>query len=63
MYDIAKQQQKASVPLFYASIPSEPVYYLDDLPDAAIHRPLQPMMMEDELSAVVPQGVPKAAVK
>lgn len=41
MYDNAKQQQKASVPLFYTSVQSEPVYNLDAFPDAAIHPSLQ----------------------
>lgn len=41
MYDNAKQQQKASVHLFYTRVQSEPVYYSDALPDAAVHPSLQ----------------------
>lgn len=41
MYENAKQRQKASIPLIYTSFPRESVYYLDALPDAAIHPSLQ----------------------
>lgn len=41
LYDNAKQQQKASVPLFYTRVQNEPVCYSDALPDAAVHPSLQ----------------------
>jgi len=42
---------------------SETVYHLNELPDKPSILPYKAMRMENELSALVPQGVVKAAVK